>query len=512
MLARRILHSLLAASPALVMTLATPGQAQEQPRYSTGGTCDFSNIPGVVWFGTQRRMPIQRLASFAAPVYWFSPDEPLLNQREGESIRIPETLPFETAPDRPVVYYQFDQLLVNEAMRETAYEPNAANPGNSVIDLEATHAFTLNFFAYFSSEVGLGAHQHDVEAAEFKAVVLRSSGIYLLENTDARCAEQTYVVLVTRVSAKAHGIIWFWNVIDTDDETRFPMHLLVEEGKHGLATDKNGDGYFTPNYDVSRHINDAWGVRDNMRSGQLVTGGYQSWMTKVRHPEHRVYPPLPEGTPTRARLARRGYYDSDMSYVEYELRPFPSAELAADDPGLHHFMEAKYVEDWPQVRTGRTAEDLLNWVDEGSVVKSLAISLMNDGDWGFSFVFPFFIVKNLETRISGGFLVWRLYLKDEELRDFGAMLMYANSASRWFDSYFALGYEWYEEGPRDAPEKFDDFVLETGIKFRVQVGTSPFKFLTFLTDFWGFRAGIKNYGFTDIERLTYVLEFGAGAW
>jgi hypothetical protein len=28
----------------------------------------------------------------------------------------------------------------------------------------------------------------------------------------------------------------------------------------------------------------------------------------------------------------------------------------------------------------------------------------------------------------------------------------------------------------------------------------------------GFRAGVKNKGFFDIERLTYVLEFGAGVW
>jgi len=498
--------AVLALTTARVPTV----QAQGGPRYSTGGACDFSSIPGVVWFGTQRRMSIQQLASYVAPVYWFSPDEPLLNQMERDSIRIPESLPFEPTPDRPVVYYQFDDMLVNEALRETAYERNVANPDNAVVDLEAVSAIKLHYFAYFSSEVGLGAHQHDVEAAEFKVVVLRSSGVFIRENTDAQCDEQTYVVLVTRVSAKAHGIIWFWNVIDTDDETRFPMHLLVEEGKHGLATDKNGDGYFTPGYDVSRHINDAWGVRDNIRSGQLVSGGYQGWMTKVRDPVHRVYPPLPEDSPGRARLARRGYYEEP--YVEYELRPFPSAELAADDPGLYHFMESKYVEDWPEIRTGQSAEDVLDWVDEGSVVKSLAISLYTDGDLGFSFVFPFFIVKNLETKISGGFLVWRLYLKDLGLRDFGAMAMYAPSASRWFDTYFALGYEWYEEGPKDTPEKYDDFVLETGLKFRVQLGTSPLKFLTFLTDFWGFRAGIKNYGFTDIERLTYVLEFGAGAW
>jgi hypothetical protein len=498
----------------VALAIGLPGpvglHAQDVPRYSTGGACDFSGIPGVVWFGTQRRMPIEQLAAYVAPVYWFSPDEILLNQAEGADIRIPEALPFERAPDRPVVYYQFDNILVKEDLQETAYARDAADPGASVVDLEALAAIKLHFFAYFSQETGLGAHRHDVEAAEFKVVVLRSSGPILQERTDAVCEEETYVVLVTRVSAKAHGIIWFWNVIDTDPETRFPMHLLVEEGKHGLATDKNGDGYYTPGYDVSRHINDAWGARDVISQGTLVSGGYQAWMTKVRRPEHRVLPPLPDDSPGRARLERRGYYE--IPHVEYELRPFPEAELAGDDHALYEFMEPKEVKDWPEVRTGQTAEDLFDWVGEGSIVKSFAISLYTDGDLGLSFVFPFFIVKNFEDKLSGGFLVWRLYLKDHDLRDFGIMAMYTPSASRWIDTYLALGYEWYEEGPRGESQKFDDFVLETGLKFRVQLGHSPLKFLTVLTDFWGFRAGIKNYGFTDIDRLTYVLEIGAGAW
>ncbi len=57
-----------------------------------------------------------------------------------------------------------------------------------------------------------------------------------------------------------------------------------------------------------------------------------------------------------------------------------------------------------------------------------------------------------------------------------------------------------------------DFVLETGIKFRVNLSGTPLKFLGFLTDFWGFRAGIKNKGFFSIDKLSYVLEFGAGVW
>jgi hypothetical protein len=54
--------------------------------------------------------------------------------------------------------------------------------------------------------------------------------------------------------------------------------------------------------------------------------------------------------------------------------------------------------------------------------------------------------------------------------------------------------------------------METGVKFRVDIRVTPLKFLGALTPFWGLRAGIKNVGFPDIDRLTYVLELGAGAF
>lgn len=509
---QRIFSSVAAGTVAallLVSIPATEASAQVQHFYSTGGACDFTDIPGVVWFGPERYLTLEKLAASMAPILWFSPDEPLLDEAEGDAIRIPEALPFQDKPDGPVVYYQFDRVLVSSEHAESALQRSDDKAG-SILDLEYTDAFDMHFYTYFRSEEGLAAHPHDLEQMQFKVVVLRTTDEYVKERTDAQCDEVNYLVIVTRVSAKAHGIIWFWNVIETDRETRFPMHILVEEGKHGLCTDKNGDGYFTPGYDVSRHINDAWGIRDNIRSGQLVSGGYQSWMTKVRRPEHRVYPPLPEDSPGRVRLARRGYYREP--YVEYELRPLPPKKDAEYDPALLHFMEGKAIEGWPVVKTSNVADDVIDWVEEGSVVKSLAISAYTDGEWGLSFVFPFFIVKNLETSVSGGFLMWRLYLKDHGLRDFGAMVLYTPSASRWFDTYFAVGYERDKKDVMGEVQTFDDFILESGVKFRVQVGLSPFKFLTAITDFWGFRAGIKNYGFTDIERLTYIFELGAGAF
>jgi hypothetical protein len=528
MLTRLLFRAVIPAVPmALFTLLATPPAPLEAQ-----DTCDFSNVPGAVWWGTRGQMTAREFASYVAPVYWFSPDEPLLAERtgtgrsrelaSGAGIRIPEALPIEDQPDRPVVYYQIEETVEQAGNPAEGWVENLNDKNESILDFTSTGAVKLSFFAYFSEEAGLGAHPHDLEAAEFRVGIARSGGDYLARYPDIRCDQPTYVIVVHSVYAKAHGIVWFWNIVDVDEQTRFPMHLLVEEGKHGLATDKNGDGYFTPGYDVTRHVNDAWGVRDIISTGSLFSGGYQAFMTKVRQDEHRVFPPLPEDSPSRAFLEGRGDYDEP--YVEYELRHLPKAELTVDDPGLHHFMVDKEVPDAPKRRYASDLQGYMDWAYEGEIVKSLGIAFRADGDLGFSFVFPLFIVKNFEMDLGGGFIVNRMYLKDTDLRDFGWMLMYTPSASRWIDTYVAAGVEWDafdvttdDDGNPLPPDQFreetdTDFVYEAGIKFRVNLSTSPLKFLGFLTDFWGLRAGIKNHGFFDIEKLGYVIEFGAGVW
>lgn len=294
-----------------------------------------------------------------------------------------------------------------------------------------------------------------------------------------------------------------------------PFTLLVEEGKHAVGTDKNGDGYFTPTYDVNVRVNDAWGTRDVISSGGLLQGGYQAWMTKVRYPEYRIFPPLPEDSPLRERLARkRGAENWETENAVYELRPLPSSDLGAYDEHLHRFMKSKEVVDWPKETEKSDMKGFLDWNQEGTAKGSFAISLMYDGDLGVSWVFPFFIVKNMEVGLSGGFIVHRMYLSDD-FRDFGWQALYTSSASRWFDTYFAAGAEWDEyDTPTEAnpneTSKRTDFTLETGFKFRANV--EAIKWLSWATPFWGARFGIRNYGFSDIDRLTYVIEFGAGAF
>ncbi len=479
------------------------------------GQCNFSNIPGIVWWGTGTEMTVERIASLAAPIFWFSPDEPLLRGAEGREIMMPEHLPFEDSASAPVVYYQLDEIVTLEGGVDE-FELNADDKGQSIVRIDRVGLMRMGYFAYYPSEAGLGAHQHDLEAVELKIGVMRTSGDVLPHITEARCEETNLVMVVTRVIGKAHGIEWFWNISEVDADTKMPFTLLVEEGKHAIGTDKNGDGYFTPTYDVNVRVNDAWGTRDVISSGGLLQGGYQSWMTKVRYPEYRIFPPLPEDSPLRERLAyRRGAENWETENAVYELRPLPPAELGAYDPHLHRFMKSKEVADWPEETEKSDLQGFLDWAQDGTARGSFAISFLYDGDPGFSFVFPFLIVKNWEVSLSGGFIVHRMYLKDQGLRDFGWQAMYTNSASRWFDGYLGMGVEWDEfDDPTEAdPNRTgsrSDFVLETGFKFRANV--EAVKWLSWATPFWGARFGIKNYGFSNIDRLTYVIEFGAGAF
>ncbi len=499
------------------------GQDQIQDRMFEGEACDYAGLPGFVWSGTESRHTVEEIVSYIAPVYWFSPDEPLLQGKKGAAIRMPEALPWEAKPDSPVVYYQVEEMIALAGASDRAYVPDTTDKANSMIDLSLVGALRIGYYAYFHAEAGLGAHDHDLEATEFKVVVLRSSGEYLREHSTIRCDEEMYILAVTRVTGKAHGIIWFWNVLNVDEETKFPMTLFIEEGKHAIGTDKNADGYFTPGYDVNTRVNDAWGTRDVISTWTLFSGGYQSYMTKVRYDDTRIFPPLPDDSPLTARVDS---ITTPGTYAVYELRPLPPASLAADDPHLYKFMSDKEVPDWPDIDQRSDLQGFVDWVEAGAAVKSLSIALRYSGDLGVTFVFPLFIVKNYEDPLSGGWLVWRMYLQDTDLRDFGAQLMYTPSASRWIDSYLATGVEWDVRNcvasndpsgcPTDpAPGTTSTkafFTLETGIKFRVNLGGSNLKFLTFFTDFWGLRIGVLNKGFPDITNLSYVLEFGAGSW
>ena len=101
----------------------------------------------VIWTGMSQTMTIERLAAYAAPVLWFSPDEPLLKLRRkqgsarGKEILIPEPFPFEADPGGPIVYYRVRRILqrIDEPGAGT-YVENPDMRGDSLVDLAKVEA------------------------------------------------------------------------------------------------------------------------------------------------------------------------------------------------------------------------------------------------------------------------------------------------------------------------------------------------------------------------------------
>ena len=154
------------------------------------GQCNYSDIPGIVWWGTDTEMTVQRIASLAAPIYWFSPDEPLL--------RVPAHFPFEDSASIPVVYYQLDEIVtVKDSVGEFTLNPD--DKGQSIVSFKNTGLLRMGYFAYYPSEAELGPPEHDLEAAELKIAIMRSDGTVLPELTEASCEERNYVLVLIRV-------------------------------------------------------------------------------------------------------------------------------------------------------------------------------------------------------------------------------------------------------------------------------------------------------------------------
>jgi hypothetical protein len=235
-------------------------------------------------------------------------------------------------------------------------------------------------------------------------------------------------------------------------------------------------------------------------------------MAKVRRPEYRVFPPFPDDSHLKSKYTTNGIYSPENAI--YELRPMPSPEKALPDISLQKDMNGYAAKNWPDVKEDTDVKKFFDWWETDLFIKSIGVSAFYDKEFGISFTFPLLIVKNIETPVIGGWMVNRIYLKNEKLRDFGYNILFTPSASRFMDPYFATGFE-INNYKIEGTESFDrkwEFVMETGLKFRGNVRFSFLKFLSVLTDFWGFRIGIKNTGFPNINRLTYVFEFGAGVW
>ena len=244
-------------------------------------------------------------------------------------------------PGKPVVYYQFRNILKTKNAIGDVTKKDKTDINNSTIDLSKISAIDIDYSHYYRNEAGLGGHKHDTEQSQFKIYVEKIK----IDST------YRYRLILIQVIAKAHALPWYDNIYKIDNqstELKLPFHILVEEGKHASCTDINGDGVYTPGYDVNVRTNDAWGMRDIIRTGSLFTAEFQSYMAKIRRPEHRVFPPLPDDSPLKSKYTVDGVYSPDNAV--YELRPMPKSVSALPDKKLVHDMSGYSAERWPLVK------------------------------------------------------------------------------------------------------------------------------------------------------------------
>ncbi|MFT5167659.1 MAG: hypothetical protein ACI8P3_002897 [Saprospiraceae bacterium] len=480
----------------------------------TGFTQCHEDIPGIIWKGKENLISFETLAAHAAPMLWFSPDEINLYNESGDK-QLPEAFPFESPGEQPIVYYKLRHVYgLDEKI--SIINPESVNAGLKLLNLQEVKAIDLDYYYYFEEETGPTSHLHDIESIALRIKVLEGIG----------CPDFNYAIAVTKVTGRAHGVDWYNNVLKVDAQTFFPLSILIEEGKHASCPDKNADGAYTPTYDVTERINDAWGIRDIITSGILVAGGFQSWMAKQRPESSILFPPFPEKSPFYEKFQKKFWGLIETS--QYELRPYPSyKQLRADkiiDDKLNVFMKDKKPHDWPSISHVTGDGRVKHWIKENNSFRSISLAYRWDEAQRLSFAFPLLLFKNVEAPRTGGWIYNKVYLGDFNSiiidSDFsfekllGHQITYSSSASRWIDTYIGMGYEIFDVDTDPKKTNYDPFfVSEVGVKIRLNITRSPLRLLRYLgTDFWGLRLGWKNVGFSPFKNSGFVIELGAGVF
>jgi hypothetical protein len=465
------------------LALATPANARAQV------------APGVVWQGTER-LGLREIAGLLAPALWFSADEPLL--AEGHP-PIPTAHPCDAVANGPVVYYQVTNLTYRGDSPVSRPEEDDAEFSDKV------ESFILKYFFYYPEDSGVGGHLHDLETTEFEV---------WLENDGGQRR-----VRLASIEALAHGSRWYSNILKIRSDLRYPVTLFVEEGKHATAPDRNGDGTFMRGYDVTERVNDAWGVRDSLGHGVLLSSGYASEMTKHRLEPFRLLPPESRHLQVTARM--RSYNDGQASLGRYELRranAVPACtEIASDRARLIGMMtDHRFGLDEPptQYRSG-SVDRALSELSLPDAWLSASLRVTNR-KLGAAFIF-----KGLDMR--EGWIVPRATVSS---RDATGEVLFTPSASRWADYYVSGGVRRQyvttretrtidtEQGPQEiavvVPPNWK-IVVETGVKFRAKL-PAKMRPSVFGYSFGGLRFGLQALGFSRVEQFRFIWEIGAGAW
>lgn len=502
----------------------------------------------------------QKFAEYAAPILWFSPNEPL--RIEGN--HIPEPLPGDLAEDniRAVVYYRISEVLLQPRVLKSELA------GTDQLELEKIKALTLKYYFYYSKDVGFGEHLHDLESVRYDVnfTLRREDGGEVKDDYRGR---KYYVAHISRVIGAAHGVTWYGNQLDIgggERHTSLPITLLIEEGKHATTPDRNADGFYSPGYDVNRRYTDAWGVRDLLGSGALGSPGYEGAMTKPRRPSDMVRVDPVAADPARLFEFYVGDHRDKLATARrYRLRPARVFEtrrerrewLAREAERI--FKEEDDRQKWI-AKKDEEDEKIVNWMKEekfgevkggefvteggkpkpGEVKKThgdssllraarwghgierneeffdaIPIALRAEGrQYGFTILPP--VIRYRVPKV-GGYLLPKMNFMFPNTREgaipgrkmdrqfrFSLEALYTPSAARTFDWYVATGVEW--ERPDPSLSFAVKPVSEGGLRWRFNGGAIGLPLLI------GGRIGLRATGFPEARQPRLIFELGTGAF
>lgn len=499
---------------ALLLGLLTARVAEGQPVLPPsrcGNSADGVRSDGRLLCLQTPSVSLRTLVERAAPLLWFSPDEHLLaGGTPGRDT--PAALPFdrEGPGEQAVVYVGQSRLYTKTRGRPFAPMPagrraSAFLTSTEEIDVSVLEALTLEYYFYYPRDLGFGGHPHDLEQLTVKLVVVEE---------DPGTSGCRYAVYFRRAEGWAHGSVWYHNVLEVDSDGSasdysFPLTLLVEEGKHAVAPDRNGDGHYTPGYDVNRRTNDAWGVRDTLRNEDLAAPRYSSAQTKPRVDTERIGPALTATTPECLYSAYRRNGVDGRPKAEYRLRVVP-LHTTCDVEANRRFdlcatMRRRRAGEQPEVAVD-TEGTFVGWalglqkpsdrrIDRGTFGYRLDGSVHE-----IVLVYPFF---TFEMPRVGGWVAPRLNLAPWSRTRLGSVdVSYTPSVSRWLDWYGALGV--------NLPPGRGDRAVADPARMEMEVGLRV-RFKAW-GGFNGFRLGTRWAGFEHIHAHRMVLEATLGPW
>src|SRR6184192_2705873 len=231
-------------------------QPQQAPRPMPSGTVVLSEYEGtLIWRASDGlAFSLRTLADFAAPILWFSPDEPLL--RGG--LKLPQPLPLQHPPagatgapshvyfNVPLVSFRNTPQCATLARDphwpdlDLDWDDRPPVPGTPIAaeypPLDCVEQIKIRYFFYYDSEVGVGAHSNDFESLQVNIKVERNRRVGPETSTVHLCAngadETTHCAFVTGTFGSAHGIAWYTNGLNVEKnrDTILPITVLVEEG------------------------------------------------------------------------------------------------------------------------------------------------------------------------------------------------------------------------------------------------------------------------------------------